>query len=155
MLFYSFLLNILLIQDVKASENIKFQFSGPIQGVHRTPKVERFFKMVKILYFCYFITQLVKKLWQQGSLYEVIKTILPFVLNTKQPLSNIWLLRNKQNNFGCFPKINRIPIFLKNTQNCFAYNSATKYRSEAVLYSKRTAGYPLSPHIKTIAVAFL
>ena len=33
--------------------------------------------------------------------------------------------------------------------------SATKYRSETVLYSKRTAGYPLSPHIKTIAVAFL
>ena len=36
----------------------------------------------------------------------------------------------------------------KNTQNCFAYNSATKYRSEAVLYSKRIAGYPLSPYIK-------
>ena len=43
----------------------------------------------------------------------------------------------------------------KNTQICFAYNSATKYRLEAVLYSKRTAGYPLSPHIKIIAVAFL
>ena len=54
-----------------------------------------------------------------------------------------------------FSRKNRIPIFFKNTQNCFAYNSATKYRSEAVLYSKRTAGYPLSPHIKTIAVAFL
>ena len=39
-------------------------------------------------------------------------------------------------------------------QNCFAYISATKYRSEAVLYSKRTAGYPLSLHIKTIAIAF-
>ena len=46
-------------------------------------------------------------------------------------------------------------IAAKNTQNCFAYNSATKYRSEAVLYSKPTSGYPLSPHIKTIAVAFL
>ena len=45
--------------------------------------------------------------------------------------------------------------FYENTQNCFAYISATKYRSEAVLYSKRTAGYPLSPRIKTIAVAFL
>ena len=43
----------------------------------------------------------------------------------------------------------------KNTQNCFAYNSATKYHSEAVLYSKQTKGYSLSPHIKTIAVAFL
>ena len=49
----------------------------------------------------------------------------------------------------------RITIFSQNTQNCFAYNSATKYRSEAVLYAKRTAGYPLSPHIKTITVAFL
>ena len=46
-------------------------------------------------------------------------------------------------------------MFSKNTQNCFAYNSATKYRSEAGLYSKRTAGYPLAPHIKTIDVAFL
>ena len=30
-----------------------------------------------------------------------------------------------------------------------------KYCSEAVLYSKQMAGYPLSRHIKTIAVAFL
>ena len=43
----------------------------------------------------------------------------------------------------------------KNAQNCFAYISAIKYRSEAVLYSKQMAGYPLSPHIKTIDVAFL
>ena len=42
----------------------------------------------------------------------------------------------------------------KNTQNCFAYISATKYCSEAVLYSKRMAGYLLSPHIKTITVVF-
>ena len=48
----------------------------------------------------------------------------------------------------------RISIYPKNTQNCFNYYSATKYRSEPVLYSKRTAGYPLSPHIKTIVVAF-
>ena len=41
------------------------------------------------------------------------------------------------------------------TQNCFAYNSASKYRSEAILYSKWTAGCPQSPHIKTIAIAFL
>ena len=44
-------------------------------------------------------------------------------------------------------------ILSKNSQHCFAYNSATKHHSEAVLYSKQTAGYPLSPHIKTIAVA--
>ena len=45
--------------------------------------------------------------------------------------------------------------FFENTQNCFVHNSATKYRSEPILYAKRTAGYPLSPHIKPIAVAFL
>ena len=83
----------------------------------------------------------------------MIEDIQPFVLNTKRPLSDNWLLSFKQNNFGCLKK-NRIPIFSKNTQNCFAHNSVTKYRSEAVLYSKQTAGYPLSPHIKTIAVAF-
>ena len=46
-----------------------------------------------------------------------------------------------------------VRVSSKNTQNFFAYNSATKYHSEAVL--KRMVGYPLSPHIKTIAVAFL
>ena len=46
-------------------------------------------------------------------------------------------------------------IFLENTQNCSAYISATKYPSEVVLYSNRTAGYPLSPHITTFAVASL
>ena len=44
--------------------------------------------------------------------------------------------------------------FSQNTQNCFAYISATKYQAEAVSYSKQTAEYPLSPHIKTIALAF-
>ena len=53
-----------------------------------------------------------------------------------------------------FEKI-EILNFFENTQDCFAYISATKYRSEAVLYSKRMAGYPLTPHIKIIAVAFL
>ena len=61
----------------------------------------------------------------------------------------------KAKQFWVFLEKIEIVIFLKNTQNCFAYISATKYRSEAVLYSKRSAWYPLSPHIKTIAVAFL
>ena len=63
-------------------------------GAYRTPKVGCFFKIVKIHHFCCFITQLVKKL-QQWSLYEVIEDILPFVLNTKRPLSDIWLLSYK------------------------------------------------------------
>ena len=58
--------------------------------------------------------------------------------------------------FWVFLKIFRTSFFFfsKNIQKCFAYNSATKYHLEAVLYSKRTVGYPLSPHIKTIDVAF-
>ena len=72
-----------------------------IFGVHGTPKVGCFFKTFKTQHFCCFITRLVKKL-QQWSLYEVIEDTLPFVLNTKRPLSDIWLLSYKQNSFGCF-----------------------------------------------------
>ena len=125
-----------------------------ILGAHRTPEVGCFFKIFKIQLFCCLITQLVKKL-QQWSLYEVIENILSFVLNTKRSLSDIWLVRYKQNSFGCFLKHSAFQILSKNTQNCFAHNSATKYRSENVLYSKRTAGYLLIPHIKAIAVPFL
>ena len=125
---------------------------GCIQGVYRTPKIGCFLHIYEIKHFCCFITQLVKKL-HQWSLNEVIKDILPFVLNTKRPLSDIWLLRYKQNSFGCFKKKSELQFFSKNTQNCFAYNSATKYCSEAVLYSKQTAGYPLSLYIKSIALA--
>ena len=53
------------------------------------PKLGFFFKIVKIQFFCCFFTQLVKKLNQQ-SLYEVIEYILPYVLNIKRPLSNIF-----------------------------------------------------------------
>ena len=56
---------------------------------------------------------------------------------------------------GVFEKIQNFNLFKKNTQNWFAYNSVTKYCSEAVLYSKPMAWYPLSPHIKIIDVAFL
>ena len=55
----------------------------------------------KVSGFSLVISQLVKML-QQWSLYEVIEDILLFVLNTKRPLSDIWLLRYKQNGFGCF-----------------------------------------------------
>ena len=84
-------------------------------GVYRTPEIGCFFKMVKMLHFCYFITQLVKKL-QQWSLNEVIKDILTSGLNTKGPLSNIWLLRYKQNHFGCFQKNSKFHFFLKTTK---------------------------------------
>ena len=63
------------------------------------PKLGVFLKMFKIQLFCRFSTQLVKKL-QQWSLCEMIEDVLPFVLNTKRPLSDIWLLKYKQNSFG-------------------------------------------------------
>ena len=122
--------------------------------VWTTPqKLGVFSTFSKYSFLCCFITQLINKL-QQWFLYEVIEDILPFVLSTKRLLSDIWLLRNKQNNFGCFQEKTEFQSFFKNTQNCFAYNSATKYCSEAVLYSKRMAGYPLSPHIKNIDITF-
>ena len=65
------------------------------------PKLGVFSNFSKYSVFCCFITQLVEKL-QQWSLSEVIKDILPIVLNTKRPPSDIWLLRYKQNSFGCF-----------------------------------------------------
>ena len=74
-------------------------------------------------------------------------------------VNHLWFLHHQNpsfwKQFWVFSRKITISIISKNTQNCFAYNSATKCRSEAVLYSKRTAGCPLSPHIKTIAVAFL
>ena len=44
--------------------------------------------LLKIQFFCCFITQLVKKL-QEWSLYEVIEDILLLVLNIEKPLSDI------------------------------------------------------------------
>ena len=67
------------------------------------PKLGVFSTFTKYSYLCCFITQLIKKL-QQWSLYEVIEDILLFVLHSKRPLSNIWLLRNKQHSFGCSKK---------------------------------------------------
>ena len=78
-------------------------------------------KHPKLGVFCYFlkysilvagISQLVNKL-QQWSLYEVIEDIMPFVLNTKRPLSDIWLLSYKQNSFGCFLKTLEFWLFFK------------------------------------------
>ena len=117
------------------------------------PKLGVFSRLLKFNILVALITQLVKKL-QQWSLYEVIEDIMPFVLNTKRPLSDIWLLSYEQNSFGCFLNKLKFWMFFKNTQKYLAYISATKYRLEAVLYSKQAAGYPLSPPIKNIVVAF-
>ena len=43
----------------------------------------------------------------------MIEDILPFVLNTKRPLSDIWLLRYKQNSFGCFREKSQFQFFPK------------------------------------------
>ena len=54
------------------------------------------------------------------------------LLNSKRSLSDIWLLKIRKQ-FWVFKK-NKTLIFSKNTHNFFAYYSATKFRSEAVLY---------------------
>ena len=91
------------IHTMSTSENSSFSIS--VFSWVRTvrPKLGVFPKFMKFnILFC-FITQLIKRL-QQWSLNEVIEDIRPFVLNTKRPLSDIWLLRYKQNRFGCFRK---------------------------------------------------
>ena len=100
--------------------------------------------MFKIQLFCGFITQLVKKL-QQWSFYEVIEDPLPFVLNTKRPMSDIWLLRCKQNSFGCFCK----------KRNVFRKHPKLQPNIVPRPFCIQNERHPLSPHIKTIAVAFL
>ena len=59
---------------------------------------------------------------------------------------------NSKTVLGVFKEIQKLNLIRKTPKTVLL---VTKYRSEAVLYSKRSAGYPLSPHIKTIAVAFL
>ena len=81
-------------------------------GVYQTPKIGCFCCFPKYSILVAVLSQLVKML-HQWSLYEVIENILPFVLNTKRPLSDIWLLRYKPNSFGCFPKKSQFYIFPK------------------------------------------
>ena len=109
--FYIFL----LIMMWKLQKKYSFHFYAPSRVRTAHPKLGVFFKIVKIQLFDCFIAQLVKKL-QQWSLYEVIEDILPFVLNTKRPLSDVLLLRYKQYNFRCFRKKFRISFISKNTQ---------------------------------------
>ena len=87
-------------------------------GRNHTPKVGCFCKIVEIQLFCCFISQLVKKL-HQLSLYEGLKDILTFVFNTKWHLSDIWLLRYKQNSFGCFRKTSEFKFFQKTPKTVF------------------------------------
>ena len=91
---------------------------GCIYGVHCTLEIGCFLQIYEIQNFVWFITQLVKKL-HQSSLYEVIKDTLSIVLNTKRPLSDIWLLSYKQKSFGCFRKKFRTSIFSKNHPKAF------------------------------------
>ena len=114
------------------------------------PKLGVFSYFPKYSFIVAFISQLVKKL-QQWSLYEVIEDILPFVLNPKMPLSDIWLLRNKQNNFGCFKKKTEFQFFQKNTQMfCRAHARLRLVRACACtdLYEKKIGDQVLSYELK-------
>ena len=110
--FCNFFYIFLLIMMCKLQKKYSFHLYAPSRVRTAHPKLGVFFKIVKIQLFDCFMTQLVKKL-QQWALYEVIEDILPFVLNTKRLLSVIWLLRYKQNSFGCFEKNSEFPFFQK------------------------------------------
>ena len=60
-----------------------------------------------------FVALLLVKNPKKWSLNKVMEDILPFVLNTKPPLSDIWLLRYKQNRFGCFREKSQFQFFPK------------------------------------------
>ena len=77
------------------------------------PKLGVFSKLLKYSFICCFITHLFKRKPQQWSSYKVIEDILPLVLNSKWPLSDIWLLSYEQNNFGCFLKKLKFNFFSK------------------------------------------
>ena len=133
---------------------IKNRHIGCIWGVHRAPKIGCFFQITEIQHSCCFNYSAHKKatamvfIWGDRG-YHAVR----FEYKTASERYLVAELWAKQ--FWVFFEQIEVLNFFENTQKCFAYISATKYRSEAVLYSKRTAGYPLSPHIMTIAVAFL
>ena len=66
-------------------------------------------------HFLCFIAQLVKMLLQR-SLNGVIENRLSFVLNTKWPLRDIWLLRYMQNSFRNFWKNADFQLYKKNNE---------------------------------------
>ena len=88
--------------------------------------------MFKIQLFCCFIAQLVKML-QLWSLYDVIEDTLPFVLNTKRPLSDIWLMRYKQNSFRCFQKNSEVKCFRKTPKTLLLITQRNKFTNRFFL----------------------
>ena len=73
--------------------------------MHCTPEFRGIFQNFQNTVFLLLYYSARKKL-QQSSLYEVIENILPFVLNTKRPLRDNWLLSYKPKSFGHFLKKN-------------------------------------------------
>ena len=99
-------------RTMKVLASISSALSTFSTGVYQTPKLGVFCYFPKYSNLVAFLSQLVKKL-QQWSLYEVIEDIMLIVLNIKRPLSDIWLLRYKQNSFGCFRKNSEFRFFQK------------------------------------------
>ena len=98
----------ILYNDIQLLSYLSWKIcSKNISGFRRNLECTQscFFKYSKYSFFVALLltTQLLKQL-QHWVLCEVIEVILPFVLNTKRPLSNIWLLRYRQKSFGCFRK---------------------------------------------------
>ena len=91
-----------------------------------------------------------------GQTYLVLWIAAPSfpLMNTKYPPSDIWLLRYKQTGFWFFGN-KQIFNFFKQHRKLFCLYLSNQILLRGCFLSKRTAGYPLSTHTKTIPVAFL
>ena len=69
-------------------------------------------------------------IYKRTKYINQMENFLPFVLNTKHPLSDIWLLSYEPNSFGCFFDKIKVLIFFKTPKNCFDFISATKYHQD-------------------------
>ena len=87
---------------------------------------------------------------QKWPLYEVKEDILLFVLNTKLPLSDIWLLSYKQNSFGFFLKKFKLWIFSKKNKIIFLISQQPNIVKTLFCIQNKW-----QDNLKTIVVAFL
>ena len=87
--------------------------------MHRTPEIVFFSNLWNLTFLLLYYSA------RKYSTSMVIKDILLFVLNTKKPLSDIWLLRYKQNKFWCFIKTNRISFLSKTPKTVLLISQQT------------------------------
>ena len=116
------------------------------------PKLGVFLKNVKIQNVCCFFCSARKKTTAMVFIWGDTKySPIHFEYKTASGVYLVAKIFRKQFHRFLYLKIS---IFSEFTQECFAYISVTKYSSEAILYSKWTGEYPLSPHLTLINAAY-